>query len=299
MTETFLRTAYGKIPESELRLLPITGASIHSKSYAHALEGCLSNLHRNGISVVNFNSTNYFLNFQVKTATVPRQMSPSLAYFIGYFFGDGGLKDINKSFKISGHRAYKIKIADEFLLQIKRIQSLYAAIFGAETPIRLERLEKGETTYYIEPSSKIVYLFLTNVFDLPAGKKGSDLKVPRVISSSHVEIKQWFLRGLFDADGDTRAVEGGFKSQARIKLRMKPIGFLSEVKTMLEEAFSVSVNGPYLDTNGNSGCIQIERQSDIALLHKEMIFTHPIKRWRLAKTHNHLLSHSKCLKVFA
>ena|SRR3989344_6119643 len=130
-------------------------------------------------------------------------------------------------------------------------------------------------------------------------KKGGSLAIPDCISNSSIETKQWFLRGLFDADGDTRATEAGFKSQARIKLRMKQVNFLLQVKGLLNESFSVSINGPYIDKGKDSGCIQVEKQVDILRLFNSNIFTHPVKVWRLGRTANHLLSQNKTLKSFA
>ncbi|MFH0954629.1 MAG: LAGLIDADG family homing endonuclease [Candidatus Micrarchaeota archaeon] len=225
----------------------------------------------------------------------PTELNPELAYFVGYFFGDGGLKDVEKSFQKTDHREYKLIIADEFELQMKLIQRLYGRLFGVIPPIRYERIEKGERTLYINPTSKRVYLFLTTVFELPKGSKTSDLHIPKVIWFAPRELQAWFLRGLFDADGDTRAVEAGFRSAPRVKLRMKCISFVQEVKMLFEQVFNMHVNGPYFDKNNASAYIQIERFSDICELSKNVLFLHPIKRWRLTKTADFLLLKSNAL----
>ncbi|MDO8537675.1 MAG: LAGLIDADG family homing endonuclease, partial [archaeon] len=108
---------------------------------------------------------------------------------------------------------------------------------------------------------------------------------------------QWFLRGVFDADGDTRAVEAGFKSQARVKIRMKSQQFIVELKNLLESSFNVSVNGPYNDQSIESSYIQVERQADIIKLSNMQLFFHPIKRWRLDKVKEQLLN-KNTLKAF-
>lgn len=225
-------------------------------------------------------------------------MSPRLAYFIGYLYGDGGLKNIEKSFRATGRFDHKFKIADEFLIQINQIKEIFENIFSLKIPIRTERIQKGEKTYYVEMTNKIIYQFLTKVFELPCGKKDNKLKIPKLIENPPREIQQWFLRGLFDADGDTRAVEAGFKSQSRIKIRMKQRVFISELKPFIESSFDVSINGPYIDSGRNSTYIQIERQKDIVQLHELNLFIHPIKNWRLKKTAEFLLKR-KNLKVIA
>ena len=265
-------TAYGVIPNSEL-LLPLFPS--------------------NPSLSLNLNSGAFDY--------LPNKLTPSLAYFIGYFYGDGGLKDIQKTFVKTGCFEYKLIIADEFEMQIKIIQNLFQDLFGFKPPIRYERIEKGEHTYYLNPTNKAVYLFLTSVFELPPGPKSNALKVPKQILSSSNTLKRWFVRGVFDADGDTRAVEHGFTSQSRVKLRMKPLGFIKGIKRLLEEVFYVSVNGPYFDKGKHSSYIQVERFEDIKLLNSRQLFLHPIKRWRLNKSCSNLLSSHKAqhLKQFS
>src|SRR3989338_1188523 len=248
-----LRTAYGFISESEL-VDPFCPASPIDSLPSHEFANC------------------------------PTELSPKLAYFAGYFFGDGGLKNVERSYLVSRRREYKMIIADEFESQMMFIQSLYSDLFGDCPPIRYERLSKGERTLYINPTSKRVYLFLTVLFELPCGSKTNSLHAPAVVWNAPVELQRWFLRGLFDAEGDTRAVEGGFKSAPRVKIRMKCIPFIREVKSLFESAFGLKINGPYLDPNNVSAYIQVERFSDIVFLAENHLFLHPVKQWRLAKT---------------
>ncbi len=173
---------------------------------------------------------------------------------------------------------------------MKFLQKLFQINFGLNVFIRTERIEKGEKLFYINPTNKVVYRFLTKVFGLPAGPKSNIVEVPRIILQSQKEIKKWFICGVFDADGDTRAVEAGFKPQSRVKLRMKSKKFIYGMKKLLEKNFKVSVNGPYVDVKTGASYIQIEKQKDIISLAKNDLFYHPIKRWRLNKTKNFLLS---------
>jgi hypothetical protein len=231
---------------------------------------------------------------------LPNKLTPTLAYFVGYFCGDGGLNDIHKTYAKTKRFEHKLIIADEFEVQIKIIQGLFLNLFGFKPPIRYERIEKGEHTYYINPTSKAIYSFLVNVFELPSGSKYGKLKVPKIIMCSNNNLKRWFIRGVFDADGDTRAVEKGFTSQSRVKLRMKSNEFIKEMKSLLEEAFWVSVNGPYFDKKIGSSYIQVERFGDLKKLNHCRLFLHPVKRWRLDKSCSNLISSYKAqhLKQF-
>lgn len=107
-----------------------------------------------------------YINFDTSLTfeNLPAKLTPKLAYFVGYFFGDGGVKDIQKTFKKRRVFEYKIMIADEFEFQMKIIQNLFFDLFGIKPPIRYERILKGERTYYINPTNKSVYLFLTTIF---------------------------------------------------------------------------------------------------------------------------------------
>lgn len=229
-----------------------------------------------------FAGVKYFKAQGAKSVTLPKFLSPKLAYFVGYFLGDGSLKDINKTYSRFGRFEHKMKICDEFLVQVEIIQALFEGLFGLKLPIRLERVEKGERLYYVEITNKPIYRFLTQVFGFPSGSKTDFVEIPKIILGAPTEIKAWFLRGLFDAEGGTRAVEAGFNSQPRIKIKMKSKEFISALKPFFENVFKVSANGPYFEES--SAYFQIERHSDIISLFNQKIFLHPIKRWRLDKT---------------
>jgi hypothetical protein len=226
----------------------------------------------------------------------PTSLTPKLAYFVGYFFGDGGLKDVERSFRVSGRREHKMIIADEYEIQIQLMQSLYFDLFGRLPPIRYERLNKGERMVYLNPTDKQTYCFLTSIFELPSGPKTTSLHIPQVIQVAPIELRQWFLRGLFDAEGDTRATEKGLISSPRVKIRMKCIPFISQVKDLFETSFQIPMNGPYLDTANASAYVQVDRFSHIIRLSENTLFLHPIKRWRLEKLADFLRTRTRFFK---
>ena len=318
MPQEFIETKYGDIPAEELIFEePPEKPSIPLPSYLRKLylkeidDKTYPVLFENqgkyvllDEKIANENSGELFKEIELykargsKPVKLPKEMNPKLAYFAGYFLGDGGLKDIQKTYLKNKRFEHKIEIADEFLPQIEKMQKIFWELFGTLPPIRYERIAKGEQTFYLNPTNKVVYRFLTQIFDLPSGSKADKLQIPKIIQGSDNEIKKWFVRGIFDAEGDTRAVEGGFKSQARVKIRMKPKQFIIDLKRLVEEYFGVSVNGPYADLNTGSFYIQIERHADIIKLSEAGLFLHPIKKWRLGKTREYLLGKKANLKAF-
>lgn len=300
-----MKTMYGEIPEDELKTEIIPDApSLNLPNYLHKLLVknidsktsyimCIRNnktlvLNENNISnklLLNrfFNENSVFRAWSSKFIKLPVKLTPKLAYFIGYFVADGGLKDVFRSYKTSGRFEYKMIVGDEFLIQCKLIADLFEELFKVKFPIRMERIEKGEKFYYVNPTNKVIYRFITQVFDMPSGPKTSCIRVPEVIDKSSEDLQKWFLRGVFDADGDTRAIESGKLLAPRIKLRSRSKYFVIEIKSLLENTFKSKINGPYFNEKDKCYYIQIENKKDIIHLHKEKIFIHPIKKWRLEK----------------
>ena len=211
-------------------------------------------------------------------------LNPKLSYLLGYFYGDGGLKDIRRSKRINNIFDHKIIVGDEFRIQIDKIVApLFDEIFNLKTTLRLERIEKGERLYYVNPTCKVVYRILTKLFELNEGPK-KNLNVPRIVRNSGSNIRKWFVRGFFDADGDTRASELYIKrkpSSPRIKVRIKERKFIEQLKVILDEDFGLKFTGPYTD-DGNQWYIQTGKKN-LLKAYNEKLFIHPIKSWRLKR----------------
>jgi len=246
-----IETAYGKIPENELVLPKIPNSPVEI-------------IKKNGELI---------------------QLSPKLAYFVGYFCVDGGLKDIKRSKEVTGRYEYKLIVGDEFLMQVELIQRLYKELFNKKVLIRTERIEKGEKFYYINPTSKYVYKFLVKVFDLPPKSKCDIVEVPKIILKANKDIRKWFVRGVFDGDGGTKTMEnpkirlgGNF-----VYLNMKSKRFVNQIKKILKVDFNV--NFFKISSNGKDGCWKIGTGSRyiVKILNKQKLFIAPIKRWRLEK----------------
>jgi hypothetical protein len=310
VNKEFITTRFGRIPTKELvrpNIISNDSCSFsnyltklydkyvdtHSLPLSTCIKGDLIDIIPSNFDKIKTTALDNVLFLRAGSAVrtiLPKKLTPKLVYFVGYFVVDGGLKDTPKTYKKVKRFEHKIIICDEFLFQVEFIQKLFKESFGILPPIRTERIEKGEALFYINPTNKVVYRFLTKVFGFPPGSKTEDIKIPQIICNASNEIKKWFIRGVLDADGDTRAVEAGFNSQARIKLRMKSKTFIQEMKELIQNVFEVSVNGPYIDKGNNSAYIQVEKKKDIMALGHQNIFIHPIKRWRLEQTCKHLLN---------
>lgn len=217
-------------------------------------------------------------------------LNPKLAYLIGYLYGDGGLKDIRRSYKKSGRFEHKIIVGDEYEVQILNIINLlFKELFNLNAPVRYEKIKKGIKLYYINPTSKVIYRFLTCVFDFPKGPKKGKLKVSKIINKSNKTIKLWFIKGLLDADGDTRAMEKPSNlnrkhKSPRIKLRMADKTFIFEIKKLLDEEFDLGFTEPYSDNEDNwyiQGALGSSKKAN-----ELNLFIHPIKKLRLSKLVN-------------
>lgn len=301
-----IKTAYGKIPVKEVEIEKIAeyprislpnylstfrNNAIDKKSQPilvklknKSCESELQELQKTKNSEYILLTAEYFrVRCSPHRITLPRYLNPKLAYLIGYLYGDGGLKDIRRSYKTTGVFEHKLIVGDEFQLQIERIKSLFKELFNLHTTLRTERIDKGENMYYLNPTCKLIYRFLVKVFDFPEGPK-RNLAVPKLIRKAPKRIRQWFLRGFIDADGDTRATEYYLTSalpSPRIKIKLADKRLVLYLKNMLNEDFNLGFTGPYSDTKKDY-YIQTAKAGTIRA-NKRNLFKHPIKKWRLEK----------------
>tara|TARA_Y100000310_G_scaffold345776_1_gene469698 strand:+ start:3186 stop:4121 length:936 start_codon:yes stop_codon:yes gene_type:complete len=295
-------TRYGSIPYNELKICKIPNEPFTqlpdymSKYYIPEIDKNSSEIHlqlNNHDLVLLDDRTNISL-FDVNKIIVkgsqhkiklPKNLDPKLAYLVGYLQGDGGFKDIRRAYLKTGRYEHKIIVADEFLIQIERIKNLFYDLFGLETTIRTERKKKGENMYYINPTCKAVYRFFVVFFRFNMGPK-KNLKIPDLILDSNEELFKWYLRGFMDADGDVRAIERVNDDYSklpspRIKIRLAEKSILVELKNSINKYFDISMTGPY--TDGARDWYAQCALKGMLRSNEQMLFTHPIKRWRLEK----------------
>lgn len=144
-------------------------------------------------------TTNYFSTKRGKKVKLPKILTPELAYLVGYIAGDGHLLDVFKEKQRTGEFEFRIEITsnDEYLFK-NYIEPTFQNIFDIKGKFYKYKNRKAYE-YYL--SSKVLFIFLNKVFELPIGKKNGSLHVPKIILNSDSQIKASFLAGFFDTDG--------------------------------------------------------------------------------------------------
>jgi ribonucleoside-diphosphate reductase alpha chain len=137
-------------------------------------------------------------------ASVPRTMTAELAELVGYFMGDGSLHS----------RGLRFCVTESDIDVVERLRLLAKAVFGLEVAVAAK---KGYTEVRID-SVRLVLWWEACGFakQSPApghSGKGYVAHIPSaVLGANDREIYSAFLRGLYEADGDTSAGYATFKS---------------------------------------------------------------------------------------
>jgi intein/homing endonuclease len=200
---------------------------------------------------------------------LPKKLTPELSYFVGFFVGDGGLKNENPA--TTDKRQYQLIVGDHSRAFTLKLITLFYRIFGFAPPLREERIQKGEEFYYINPTSKAVHLFLTTVIGLKSGK--GEKFVPKVILAASKPLQKWFLRGYFDAEGSI------YKKYKRkrwvISVHAKDGALLKKIQLLLKNVFGVRF--PRLYAEKKYYKLFVTHQDDVFKLIGHKIFTHEAK----------------------
>ena len=124
---------------------------------------------------------------------LPITVSKELAYLIGVLAGDGNIQ-IRENKK-----TYRIKCVgnpkDEVEFYNSIIKPIFKRIFNLDITVKKH---DSNTTYGFEIYSKSMVQFLTEIFELPKGKKYNKLKIPNIIKETRNVTS--FIRGVADTD---------------------------------------------------------------------------------------------------
>lgn len=171
-----------------------------------------------------------------------------LSYFLGLLLGDGCLvhrkKGINKNMY-----HLQISFATEKEARFGRILVKY--LFDVHSSIY-----SGRGCFNLCVYSKPLVMILNRIYQVPIGEKYADLKVPEKIKKLSKKSIAYFLKGLFDSDGNLYKYRKG-KS---VQLRQKSKRFLEEVKVLFDD-IGVNFNNPYYDIANNSWVIWSSKKS--------------------------------------
>lgn len=167
-----------------------------------------------------FQNASYFSIAKGSSAKLPREITPKLAYLLGFIMGDGCLSDFRKIELNTGCPRYPIEIAsDTWDFAEKVLHPLFKEVFGIKGHIYHLKNNKCKE-YFL--NSKVVYIFLHNICEMPLGKKKGKLRVPRIIKNSSDEVKMNFIAGFLDSDG-------------YVYVKRKDVAFTQGDKRFLEE----------------------------------------------------------------
>ncbi len=222
-----------------------------------------------------------FYTLRTKKVLIPQFLSPKLAYFIGYFQGDGHL----------GKDKKRVEFADEYISQLKTINELSNEIFDTTGIIYYSNTKISlKEAYRLQINRNILNSYLYKIWNLPRGKK-INLKIPPLMFKDK-DILRWYLKGLFDADG-TLPKDPHKCKQLFIDIAAKDLSLIEDIRIALYK-FNIITLKPYCkksqSPNSKNICytweLKIRKKSEMIRFLKEIGFFHQIKSIRAQKLAN-------------
>jgi ribonucleotide reductase alpha subunit/intein/homing endonuclease len=125
-------------------------------------------------------------HFNATPITTPETLNEDLAFFLGYFWGDG--------FSSTGGRIGLCAAHGSVMMQ--RVPEMFANLFGLE--VSLQQKPNDKSAVFVVKSAALSNWLEQN--GLLKGKAAT-LELPRAIRQAPRHILAAFLRGLFEADG--------------------------------------------------------------------------------------------------
>ena len=196
-----------------------------------------------------------------KPTTIPLILNKELAFFVAAIIGDGHIKK------------NKLQISFECtnLALISYLQEICKEIFKRKfniTKVKLREGKKPSSNLLID--SKAIYNLLTDVFEIPPGKKSNIVKVPEVIINSKKSIKIAFMKGIMATEGGKRKRGYGLSTASK-KLWEDLIKIFEDIeipvlkdkwthKSYKKEYYGISFKERYIDSlmwecrSGQTGC---------------------------------------------
>lgn len=144
-----------------------------------------------------FSKSSYFSIAKGKKILLPKEVTPKMAYLLGYTMGDGCLVDYLKRKRNVGCFKYEIKIASATEEFAGTLNKLFNDVFSIKGKI----YKTKNKCLVLVIQSKVLYIFFNKILKMPIGKKKGKLKIPLIIRKASNEIKKNFIAGFFDADG--------------------------------------------------------------------------------------------------
>ncbi|MBI5669950.1 MAG: adenosylcobalamin-dependent ribonucleoside-diphosphate reductase [Chloroflexi bacterium] len=121
---------------------------------------------------------------------LPSILDEELAFFLGYFMGDGFMTQEAGDWRLGVAVAHSSYLVEEMP---RLMECLFAGIH-----VRSDQKDNDASLIYLISNRAIKEFLKLNGFDKP---RSAEVSVPRLIRKSPPEVVGAFLRGLFEADG--------------------------------------------------------------------------------------------------
>ncbi len=128
-----------------------------------------------------------------KPTKIPLIITQELSYLIAAIIGDGHIRKDKLQITIDGFNKKPMQ----------RFQNIANSLFLRQFNVSMKK-EKGKKRYCLTMDSKAVYNLITQVLEVPAGKKSNIVVVPKDIQKSNDSIKCAFLQGIMATEGGKR-----------------------------------------------------------------------------------------------
>lgn len=129
---------------------------------------------------------------------LPSNTSPDLLYFIGVISGDGSLPRAHKGpdrweYPIEIEKANRVFLEEVYIPLTKKL-------FNLSLSLKSRKRANRQRTWTCKVGSKPLYRYLTRICGLPEGKKGTRLRIPKIVKMLKPKERIPYLTGLVDTD---------------------------------------------------------------------------------------------------
>ncbi len=206
-----------------------------------------------------FRKMTVFGGTNTKLHTLPKVLTPDLAYLLGYIMGDGHLA--NPSDWISNGSKYnaEIRITTADQHHLVNLQKIFKKHFSYTPP-----LFKEGNFYRLVGRSKVIHRFLAEICDVPVGNKKDKTRIPEIVYKDNI-LSRYFVSGFFDADG---TISTNNKKIRGIRIKQHNLQMLERCEEILIREGIKSI-GMYVDNGIRKGTptrnyvLAVQNQRDI------------------------------------
>ena len=175
----------------------------------------------------------YFKTFNGKEINLPNELSKDLSYFVGVITGDGSLPIKHNGQKQRNYVVSIEKANRKFISSFLR--PLVKEIFDIKWSLITRKVKKKKKTWILYLYSKPLYRYLTQIFELPEGKKSYKIRMPSIIRNLKPHERIPFMAGVMDTDW---GILGGDRFGVHCASKL----LLEDTKNTLEELVKIKLN---------------------------------------------------------